>query len=413
MDTSNVLGTITYKNADLYGSDLRVYTASLDGSIILDNIENVKENKNIKITFKLGGSKVIVHHYIKDTEEKIASDEILSGLITTSYETEPTLNELYSLIKNEYGEYILPNNYKGKFDSNITVVTYYYEQNNVNLKVNYYKENTTIELAPSKVERKLLGSNYKTNPINIEFYELVKVVGEEEGTLNEENTEVTYMYEETFDVNLKVKYLEKDTDKVLSEEINKTLKKHDKYETEEKNIDTYRLVSKTGNYKGKAEKAEIEVIYYYEKIKSRINIKYIDKETNKDLVEPIIKIVDIKTMYETEEKNIEGYTLISNTDNINGKANDEEIEVIYYYEKVKVPETVKPSPTKIKEVFEQIEFIIKETAKVESINENKIEIIEQEEGKEEKNINSNLVVIIIMALITTLGLIIGKLQRDR
>ncbi len=246
--------------------------------------------------------------------------------------------------------------------------------------------------------------------MNIEFYELVKVIGEEEGTLNKENTEVTYMYEETYDVNLKVKYIEKETEKELSDSVNKTLKRHDSYETEAKKIENYKLVDKTSNYKGKAENQEIEVIYYYEKIKSNITVRYIDQETNKDLISIVNKQVDINSIYTTDKEVINGYEFVKIEGIASGIALDEEIEVIYYYKK-KIETIVNPVPSKPKDIRKLAEFIINEKAKVTSINDNKIEI--KEEISEEKIVKeNNFMIIIIIALLTLIGFIIGKLNKN-
>ena len=195
-------------------------------------------------------------------------------------------------------------------------------------------------------------------------------------------------------------------------------KRHDNYETEAKEIENYKLVDKTSNYKGKAENQEIEVIYYYEKIKSKITTRYIEKETNKEIIEPIIKEVDINSIYTTERKGFEGYKLIENTDNINGLAEELEIEVIYYYEKIKedpeepiIPKPIPNIPIKIKE---KVELIISSNIDISTINNNNLEIITEEPGKEKKlkETNSNLIIIIMLGLITIIGFIIGKLKSN-
>ena len=325
---------IGYAIDKVYVNDIEYpYIASLDGTIILDTFKEINENKEIKITYKPATSYVIVRHYKDKTTERIASDEIISGLVLTLYTTEPVSHDLYSLIK-ENDEYVLPNNMIGLFMDDPIEVIYYYEKNNVKLKVNYYKDNTTIKLADELIETKVLGSNYKTKPKNIEFYSLTKVIGEEEGILNKNLTEVTYMYKENNNSKIIVKYLEKDTDKELaSEEL--SLKRNDTYTTDEKKFDDYKLVSKTDNYKGIADKENIEVIYYYVKKESKIIAKYIDKETNNEIDLKEEQIVKFKDYYQTTKKTIENYVFIESTNNTKGQALQDEIIVIYYYQRIK------------------------------------------------------------------------------
>ena len=67
-----------------------------------------------------------------------------------------------------------------------------------------------------------------------------------------------------------------------------------------------------------------------------IRIRYVDKDTGKDLVDPIIKIVNRNDEYETNSITVDGYELQFRTDNYKGIADTEEIEVIYYYAKPEV-----------------------------------------------------------------------------
>lgn len=83
---------------------------------------------------------------------------------------------------------------------------------------------------------------------------------------------------------LTVKYLEKDTNKVLAEQINITGKVDDSYSTEKKNITDYKFVdmettddlatiAENKNTSGKLTKDAIIVIYYYEKIEEVVEPK--------------------------------------------------------------------------------------------------------------------------------------------
>lgn len=289
LDPGYIVTSVKANNKDLS------YKINDDLSITLDKINNIIEDQSIEISTELSSSNVIVHHYKENTTERIASDEIISGTYGLKYETAPIVSSLYSLITDSEGKYILPSNYIGTFakDSNI-VVTYYYKENNVTLEVNYYIDNTSTELAPKKVEKKILGSKYKTEPANIDFYKVSRVVGEEEGTLNKNRTSVTYFYQESKDATINVKYVDIESGKQLSDPLTYTVERHQTYETVEATDipKNYRLKNKTNNYRGEAESATINVVYYYEVIPFNASI---DKRINSIIVnDEAIKIKDPK-----------------------------------------------------------------------------------------------------------------------
>ena len=257
------------------------YTVNDDASITLDTIKDIKENKNINITYEYGLSTVIVKHYLNGTTDSVFSDEILTGQITTPYKAEPKSDYLYSVAE-ENGEVILPDNMEGEFTLEPQTVIFYYVENEVELKTNYYIDGTDTELAPSNIERKVLGSTYQTAPLNITNYELSRTLGEESGTLNN-NTEVTYMYQELTESKITIRYVDKDTNQDIIDPIIKTVTRHEPYTTDDPVTlpSNYRFTSVSGDPAGTADDAEIEVIYYYEVIP--FNVKA-DKKINSVLL---------------------------------------------------------------------------------------------------------------------------------
>ena len=341
-NTENIIKVIpndgyTVTDVTVNGSQA-TFTVDNEGNIVIDQFKNVTEEKNIVVTFKLGVSKVIVHHYLYGTTTKISSDEILTGDIGSSYTTIPKTSKLYSLNKDSNDEYILPDNYIGKFTSNPIEVIYYYNINKVDLIVNYKEEDTDITLADSLLESYDLFTEYVTKAINIKYYKVSSVIGNESGVLEDEETEVTYLYSKLDMSNLIVKYIDSDTKEDLVDPIEKEIEIDSYYETEElKDVPVgYRLSSKTDNYKGLAQDENIEVIYYYDRIKSKITARYIDFKTQKDIADNIEIEVNLGEKYITSElENIpDGYKLREIPSNASGIANSEKIEVLYYYEKL-------------------------------------------------------------------------------
>ena len=71
----------------------------------------------------------------------------------------------------------------------------------------------------------------------------------------------------------------------------------------------------------------------------KVTVKYIDKETNKELDSEEIE-GKIGDSYVTKQKEISGYEYVARTENAKGEITKEDIIVTYYYEKKQ--ETVKP-----------------------------------------------------------------------
>ena len=237
-----------------------------DGSVIIDTITDVKEEKNIYVTFTLGSSRVVVHHYLNGTTTRVASDDVLVGEINSDYVTIPKTSKLYSLTKDSNDEYIMPDNYVGKFKTTPITVIYYYDINQVDLVVNYLLENTETSLADSLIKSFDIGSEYITKALDIKHYKVTAVSGEEEGILDEDK-EVNYYYNRLDISHLTVKYIDKDTEENLIDPITRDLEVDSYYETEELTEvpEGYVFDSKTDNYKGYAENENIEVIYTYKK----------------------------------------------------------------------------------------------------------------------------------------------------
>ena len=185
----------------------------------------LNENSTI-IEFRDGGNheftyentkiaRVIVHHYIKDTETKVAEDDILQDKAGYPYTTEANLNlKGYGLEEDENENYIIPENAVGQFVSGDQEVIYYYVEKPANLQVNYYVEGTEtpIELddgtlAPTISEYGNEGENYTTQPVEnvAEKYELVEMPENANGTYGKETETVNYYYRiKTYNVTTRV-----------------------------------------------------------------------------------------------------------------------------------------------------------------------------------------------------------------
>jgi hypothetical protein len=100
--------------------------------------------------------RVRVHHYLMEngeqTTKKVAEDEEYEGDLDEDYYFNPKANlEGLSLAKDDNGEFIIPENYKGKYTLGITDVNFYYEAEDIKLTIHHYLEGTQTKIAEDEV----------------------------------------------------------------------------------------------------------------------------------------------------------------------------------------------------------------------------------------------------------------------
>ncbi|MBQ6134761.1 MAG: MucBP domain-containing protein [Bacilli bacterium] len=88
----------------------------------------------------------------------------------------------------------------------------------------------------------------------------------------------------------------------------------------------------------------VDVIYYYKLKQGKVIVRYVDKDTNKDLVDAVTHTGNVGDKYESQEKKIDGYTLAEKPESTSVTLTPEDILVVYKYkkveEKVKVENTL-------------------------------------------------------------------------
>ncbi|WFD11194.1 MucBP domain-containing protein [Tepidibacter hydrothermalis] len=329
-------------------------TYEYDGS--LDQISSVSLSKNQKLTdvnfgYKHNEGRLEVRYLEKGTGNELLLKEETTKAVGESYKTDKKEIAGYKFVSLdglEEGQYV-----EGK-----TVVTYYYEKNPEIIKkgnvVVFHKWGEKL-LKFEDLGEKEVGTEYTTNPLTEEKYKDFKVIVPEnkDGKYIEGTIEVIYYYINTnpdkpIEPEKKigevvVRYLEKNTNKeldtedLLKDEVGKD------YITQEKQIDGYKILEKPSNAQGKYIEGKIEVIYYYEKETEKpiepekkmgeVIVKYLEKNTNKELAAEDSLKDEVGEDYSTQEKQIDGYKMIQKSSNTQGQYIEGTIEVIYYYEK--------------------------------------------------------------------------------
>ncbi len=287
-------------------------------------IQSSTDNKiEIENTFE---SNVVAHYYKKDTTESIRDDIELRGGIGEQYKTEPYLEiDEYTLLKDENGEYIIPENATGTFKEGTTEVCYYYDIPEYGYTLRYFydgQENTELReiVAATKgtiIERADIDERIENN--KIEGYALsdVQTLPLEISLSPSEHIIDIYYEKDTFNYTINYYY-----DGVKNEEKTETYSAVFGSEVTgyiDKNIEGYKLqYAKAINAEGNEE--DLPLVIKEDESKNIINVYYVKDELGYEVhyfydgKEDTLKMEAQnstigKEITEYIDKNIDGYKL--------------------------------------------------------------------------------------------------------
>ena len=363
-DTEDGIREVTTKNV---GSNIEInnkFNSNGETDIIsgLDNTSSPElkvEHQNAGITYK--DTKVIVHHYIEGTTNKVplkaggtAKDETIEGKINDAYTTSAVaVPEYYELVS-------VPEKASGHMTKDEITVIYYYRLKKYPYIVKYIDKDTNEEIKTAKNgENKDYGTEITVSSEKVDIekytYDSSDVAGDTDKTKLSIGTDIEKNIINLYYTKKKGKVIVKYVDKTTGKEIKaldgtslkeeKTDKVDESYTTIKKEIDGYTFVedtkNTTGTYTIESITTPIEVIYYYKK-NAKVITKYIDKATGEEIPETggnssrEIKEGLEGDSYKSTSKNFENYVLIEDELPINseGTMTDDEITVIYYYKHI-------------------------------------------------------------------------------
>ena len=217
-------------------------------------------------------------------------------------------------------------------------------------------------------------TNDRVNDINRNSqvqYEVVSKTDNWEGNMTLDTQYVIYVYRK-IPAHIVVKHLDVNTKEELLDPETRNGYVGNEYTTEnklaevnEKHENKYELVTpEPTNKNGIYSSQEQVIIYYYDKKPAQVNVKYVDIDTEEELVdgEEIVGKVDDEYTTEDKVKEINDsskykYVLVETTENTEGLMTVEDIEVVYYYKKVEAQVIVKYVDEKTGEEIAQREYI--------------------------------------------------------
>ena len=267
---------------------------------------------------------VTVHHYIEGTttpiplkNETVAQDEVLRGDEGEEYLTKEINDD-----KSMYTVSEVPKNASGKYiDGNIEV-TYYYRLKDTSVITHYYEEGTTNKISEDKVINGRINDEYVTAIADDipSKYELVATPANATGTMTEDAIEVIYYFRKKA-TQVIVRHYEEGTTIKLSADVTIDGRVDDPYTTVAATDVPikYELSVTPANANGTMTENTIEVIYYYRVKDAVLNIRYLEKGTEKELAQPEQQHGKVDEEYITGAKTIDGYTLVEHSGNERGK----------------------------------------------------------------------------------------------
>ena len=341
--------TLIYKDLDVTEEKLE-NTAS--GRVEFDETQSPREEAKSEVDIEITG-KLTVHYVDEETGRELTEEEVKTGKVGDPYTTEEKEFDGYKLHKVEGDK-------EGEFTEEDQTVTYYYTRPESDVTVKYVDEDGN-PLADDVTIPGKVGDPYTTEEKEFDGYVLERVEGDREGTITgEEDQEVVYVYKR-IPAKVVVRYLEKNTDKVLLPEDTIQGYVGDIYQTVRKVVDNYRAAEpEPDNATGKMRVVRnpnnpdeiiddtIIVTYYYERIPSgKITVKHVDEETDEEITYTVEKedgTTEEKTYgydiegnvgdeYSTTPEDIPYYDVYTIPENASGEFSESGDTVVYYYKK--------------------------------------------------------------------------------
>ena len=312
-----------------------------NGVIKTDMPYEIKEENNIiKVCYERRHDMSYTVRYVDyDTRENLYENKIVSDrTYNKTYEEEAKeAPDGYKLVSDKKQTITL--------NSDNKVLTFYYQKRNDMSYIVRYVElvgNDEVEILDSKTV-----TNKKYNEIYEEEAKEApngyKLVSDKKQTitLDSDGKVLKFYYEKRNDMSYTVRYRDYDTnesiisDKVVenktyNEEIEEFAEYPYGYNLVSENVQRFKL-----NSDGKV------ITFYYNKIKAKYVVRYLEEETNLEILPSIKKEGNLIDKVTEEAKNIKGYDLVSD-DKVTIELNKEEVsEIIFYYKKKDINYTVK------------------------------------------------------------------------
>ena len=337
-------GTAEYESV-ITEADIEIDSKNIEG-YRFEKTENAPltistnvENNVIKVYFIIDNENTktlsyTVEYYKEGT--KVTTDTQIER--TTVQVLEPntlTVDKTKINTTNKYLGYKLDNETTGIIPNTVNngdVIKVYYVKDSFNYTVEYYydgeKDESKTEIASALYENIIEDTEVERK--DEEGYQFIRIENTPLtiSTIAANNVIKVYY---TSKYTITIKHIDKYTNEVKDTEVIQKLK-GEEYRTEAKEYKGYDLEGEPTNAQG-ITRENVEVKYYYRK-QVKIEVRYIDKETGKDLLKKVVKEGHQGDNYEIEAQEIKYFKLQVRPEKEEGIM-EEDAVYEYYYEPLK------------------------------------------------------------------------------
>lgn len=273
-----------------------------------------------------GGSVII--HYQDNQGYTISRDVIYNGNIGTAYAAQIKEIDKYKF-ERVIGEE------SGVIESGVKEVTVVYMRLASDVLARYLDtEGRTV--AQTKVYSGAAGQSYRTEKLDIEGYEFIRVEGKETGTFSDEVQVIKYIYRQLGSIT--VKYVDLNG-KPIKDEETFTNYVDEAYNVTAPYIQGYEHVRTDGGAAGTYQPGNQVITHVYEKInEGRVIVHFVDNEGNPVRDDQLIH-GRVGTSYEVQIPQFHGYDYEKTEGELRGTLAMETKEITHYY-KMTMPDTV-------------------------------------------------------------------------
>ena len=287
-----------------------------------ENIINIYYTKRTDLSYT-------VNYLEKDTNKVIHDQKVVENMTFESVVN--SVDEVITIYGYNYDSF-------DKDTLTITtgenVINIYYTKKDAKVTVHYYEENTTNKVSEDKEITGKVNDEYTTVIADDipSKYELVAEPNNANGTMTEDDITVIYYFKKKA-TQVIVRHYEEGTTNKLSQDVVIDGRVDDTYTTTPATDVPikYELSVTPANANGTMAETTTEVIYYYRVKDAVVNVRYLEKNTDKELA-PADKLDGkVDDPYVVGAKVIDGYTMVEHSGNENGKFEVDPITITYYY----------------------------------------------------------------------------------
>ena len=318
----------------------------IDGKVDEDYQTTPKEIDGYQLVEHTGNEKgkfeveplTITYYYLYKTKATVQYIDKITGEILEESTTEGLEGDDFITESKDFENYILdeePPEKVVKMTKEEQILKYYY----VHISGGVIEKHIDIisnEILANAAYEGNEGDDYDIPSRTFEGYDLVedKLPTNSKGKMKIEPIEVIYYY--IYRTKVTAEYIDKNTGEKFTEDVVQDGHEGDKYETERKNFEDYKLVEVPANADGDMTKDEITVTYYYVHVSGGVIVNHIDIKTGKQLIDEAKEEGYEGDPYETHEENIPEYDLVKEQypENAKGKMTIDPTRVTYYYIKI-------------------------------------------------------------------------------